>query len=433
MFAFMGHWRFLFFLPLLGLVVVPGKGSSLTDVATPTGGLGEAGGEPASQAEAILQKHQRRLREEFDDWLQQPEAFRTRVLAECGAFPEGRIYSFAIPALAYANLGLAHPQDRRRCADQMQKLLAMLIQCTTQDIAPPDGDLLRLRTYQKQGTRLATLNLALACHALVSADPRFNHLHEHLSRLLREGLVELNGQPLASYPEYTWYFDTAMALLSLELWDRAHAASGTQELTSRHLAWRNQFATDPLTYLPIAHQGGKPRGCDLSMQICLWQQIAPFEARRLYDRYVQHFWSDLGLLAGFREWPRSLGMSLLGDIDSGPLVLGLGPTASGIGIAAAQAVGDERRKFILARELDGVPQLLPLVEPGMRALFGAGARISHRYMTGFLYGDAMLFYAVTWVPYPEVSGMMGRPPVDGTGPKPVSPGGGQTPRKPGSG
>ena len=362
-------------------------------------------GRSTLSTEDALKVNSSRLLERFDQWLKEPNVYHRRALRECSVFPEGRIYPFAIPALAYANVGLGDANERKHCAAQMQKLIALLISTVTDDISPPGGDLKRLPNYQKEGTRLATLNLTLACYALISDDGQYRSLHDHISQLLWRALTEASGKPLASYPAYTWYFDTLMALVSLELYDRAQGLARTGPLTAKHFVWLQSHATDTGTGLPVAYQGGLPRGCDLSMQICLLQQLDPRAAQRLYVDYVRHHWVDLWFIAGFREWPKSKGPKskepfALGDIDSGPLVLGIGPTATGVGIGAAKAVRDTKRLRKLARQLQLLPDFLDLLEQGGEELFGGQVRVSSQYVTGFLYGDAVLFYAITWIRYP---------------------------------
>ena len=368
-------------------------------------------GRSALSTEETLKVNASRLRERFDEWLEEPNVYSRRALLECSAFPEGRIYPFAIPALAYANLGLGAANERKHCAAQMRKLIDLLISTVIEDIRPPGGDLKRLTDYQNEGTRLATLNLTLACYALISDDGRYRSLHDHISLLLCRALTVRSGQPLASYPAYTWYFDTIMALLSLELYDRAQGLARTGPLTAQHFAWLRSHATDPGTGLPVAYQGGLPRGCDLSMQICLLQQLDSSAAQRLYVDYLHHHWVNFWFIAGFREWPKSKGPSPLGDIDSGPLVLGIGPTATGVGIGAAKAVSDTNRLSKLARQLQLLPDFVRLLEQGGQELFGDQVRVSSQYVTGFLYGDAVLFYAITWVPYPGAAKAATRSPA----------------------
>jgi hypothetical protein len=71
-----------------------------------------------------------------------------------------------------------------------------------------------------------------------------------------------------------------------------------------------------------------------------------------------------------------------------------------VGIGAAKAVSDTKRLSTLARQLQLLPDFLRLLEQGGQELFGDQVRVSSQYVTGFLYGDAVLFYAITWVPYP---------------------------------
>jgi hypothetical protein len=357
-------------------------------------------GPSSLSTEEVLKVNAARLGEQFDQWLEEPDVYQQRALRECGAFPEGRIYPFAIPALGYANMGLGDAKQRQHSAAQMQKLIDLLISTVTEDIRPPGGDLNRLPDYQREGTRLATLNLTLACYALISDDGRYNTLHDGVSLLLRRALTVRAGKPLASYPAYTWYFDTIMALVSLDLYDRAHGLAQTGPLIKQHFAWLRTHATDTGTGLPVAYEGGLPRGCDLSMQICLLQQLDSRTAQRLYADYVQHHWVNFGFIAGFREWPKTKGLSSAGDIDSGPLVLGIGPTATGVGIGAAKAVNDASRLSTMARQLRLLPDFLLLLEQGGEQLFGDQLPVNSDYVTGFLYGDVVLFYAITWVPYP---------------------------------
>ena len=365
--------------------------------------VGDRFGPLSLSTEEVLKVNASRLCEQFDWWLEEPDLYRQRALRECSAFPEGRIYPFAIPALGYANMGLGDSNRRQHSAAQMQKLIDLFISTLIEDISPPDGDLNRLAHYQKEGTRLATLNLTLACYALVCDDGRYSSLHDRVTLLLRRALTEGAGKPLASYPAYTWYFDTIMALLSLELYDRAHGLAQTGPLLEQHFAWLRSHANDTGTGLPIAHKGGLPRGCDLSMQICLLQQLDARTAQLLYADYVRHHWVNFGFIAGFREWPKSKRPSSSGDIDSGPLVLGIGPTATGVGIGAAKAVSDANRLRTLARQLKLLPDFLRLLEQRGQPLFGDLVRVNSQYVTGFLYGDVVLFYAITWVPYPRAS------------------------------
>jgi len=357
----------------------------------------------------------------FEQHLQEPAEYRSLALEECRHFPEGRIYPYAIPALAYVNLALQGVLPEERAKQQVEKLIDLLLIGISNEIHNGDS-LLTLPSYQKQGTYLGTLNLTLGTYFLLSNTKKEGELwqlHEKLSGMLYDTLIEGDGEPIHSYPSYTWNIDTIFVLTSLCLFDKHLDIEGnTQPLLEAHLAWVQDNGLEPETGLPYsegAHNttsvwgqvfNRPPRGCDLSMQLCLLAQIAPDYARQLYQRYIKHFWNERGLLAGFREWspffvqPRN-------DIDTGPVVWDIGSTATGVGLGTTQAMGDQHRLTRLCQELEWFARLKKVMR-----WIGLGHIIAHwfeehdtplsleRYFTGFLYGDAVLFYALTWTPYP---------------------------------
>lgn len=351
---------------------------------------------PAAQ---IIDSVAQRIRGDFDAWLEHPEAYRERALKECGIFPEGCIYPFAIPAMAYANLAFKNPAEKASSQKQMRKLLDILIAIVTQELNPPDKDLTKLTHYKKQGTYLSTLNIALGYYAHATGDNHYAALHRHLSRLLFKTLQDFNGEPLASYPEYTWYFDTIMALVSCSLENDIQDQVKTALLLEKHLAWRKKYATHPRSGLPIAYAGVLPRGCDVTMQICLLDIVSPDQSRDMYRRFVKHHWIDRGVVAGFSEWPVGENILMGGDIDSGPVIMGIGVTATGIGTGLVKGYRDETKMARLAMELQALPDLIKVAKmaEGTLGSFAEGKiKFDPSLTSGFLYGDAVLFYALTW-------------------------------------
>jgi hypothetical protein len=124
--------------------------------------------------------------------------------------------------------------------------------------------------------------------------------------------------------------------------------------------------------------------------------------KKLYASYVRSFWLDRKVLAGLAEWPR--GSSPKQDMDSGPVIMGIGSAATAMGIAAAGAGGDPARRGRLMRQaLMGkqIIKMLSAASPKKADAHTLGGRIDldSPYCTGFLFGDACLFYSVTWRPW----------------------------------
>lgn len=360
-------------------------------------------------AQEMLDDVSRRLLREFDEFLERPEEYREKVLHECAVFPEGRIYPFTMPALAYANLAIKHPHTQSHCLKQMAGLIDLEIPMVVQYVSPPGGDLVNLVDYQGQGTYLSTLNLTLGVYAVIGGDERYEKTHERVSAVLYKAVKDRDGLPIESYPGYTYNFDTIMALLSLHLYDRLKGTTGTKDLLQRYLQWRHKDATHAPTGLPYSiswnGDGILPRGCDLSLQICLLAQMDKGAADALYQKYVASHWIDRGFAAGFAEWPKNTAHSA-GDIDSGPIFFDIGLTATGLGIGTTLAMNDRDRLQRLCSQLGIVgPTLetLMLLNPnnGLLHWFAGRVDMDRKYFTGFLYGDAALFYSITWMPYPD--------------------------------
>ena len=77
----------------------------------------------ARSGQDTLESVTTRIVKEFDTWLECPECYRDKALEECAVFPEGRIYSFAIPALGYANLAIKNPHMKAHALEQMRTLI----------------------------------------------------------------------------------------------------------------------------------------------------------------------------------------------------------------------------------------------------------------------------------------------------------------------
>jgi len=370
-----------------------------------------AGSSPpfAADPEAVPSPHDAAARKlllaEFEALLAGPGTYEATVRRECRAFPERDLLPYILPALAYTNLGQSDPAFRPKA----RRRVAQLIDLARPAVARRAGKLEDLDGYRRQAVYLGQYNLALGGYRLLGGDDRYARQHKAISDALHAGLVRRRGRPLQSYPTYSWTFDTIPCLLSLKLYDRHTRGTRSRQAIARHLQWISDRATHEPTALPYSrvYDGtGEgltlPRGCELSWRIALLADLDADLARRTYANYVKAFWLERPTLAGFAEWP--FGRSSRQDFDSGPVVMGIGTTASGFGIAAARAAGDETRRDRLCRQAAHATDVLKLMiarDPRGRGKYTLGGVIDPDggYRTGFLFGDACLFYAVTWRPW----------------------------------
>lgn len=176
--------------------------------------------------------------------------------------------------------------------------------------------------------------------------------HERLSRELAARSVKDPLFHAASYAStsFRWPADQTVTLASLARFDAAHGAhvldaplAGWKAVMGKHL--------DTKTGLPESELTGKgpgakhPRGCAQSYITRYLAEVDAPLAATWWDAYRTHFLVRAGPVVGFREWPP--GVERGGDVDSGPIVFGIGTAASAFALAAAKAQGD----VVLATQL----------------------------------------------------------------------------------
>ncbi|MBI1367175.1 MAG: hypothetical protein GC162_00830 [Planctomycetes bacterium] len=346
----------------------------------------------------------RQLVARFDALTAPGAGYPTYVDKHCRVFPEGRLFPYTLPAIAYGALAADEPDRRAAHLEHAASLLDLAVVNTAAQLKAPRHDLMQLRDMRQQGTWIGQLNLALSIWRCAGGDGRYEALNDHLTKLLVDTMTPLKGKPIDSYPDQSWPFDTAPTLLSIKLHDQIAGAHQAEALIRQHLAWLKAEGTDAATGLPVSrirtvHDDAKraPRGCDLSWRLALLAALDADEARRLYDLYVRHFWLERPMIAGFAEWPEGKGDM---DVDSGPIVMGIGASASALGIAAARSMHDDARAMRLMVMAHDTPKLTALsvtVDPNNgRATLPGGLPYDPQAVTGMFYGDVTLFYVVTW-------------------------------------
>ena len=92
------------------------------------------------------------------------------------------------------------------------------------------------------------------------------------------------------------------------------------------------------------------RGCANSGILLFASELDPAVAGRWYDAYDKNFWKDTGWIVGFTEMPAQSQDDFM-DVDSGPVLCGIGSVSSAFGIGAAKTVGRIDRAAPLTAEV----------------------------------------------------------------------------------
>ncbi len=207
------------------------------------------------------------------------------------------------------------------------------------------------------------LNLAMR-YREVSGDNRYDALiHRVAAALVREYAVSDQGI-LRSYKDMWWITaQLSGPVRFLSRYDRIFR-SDTSAAREKFLHSLKTYYLDKdtgmfCTYVnPVNHtQLQGPRGISMMYGLHFLKDFDDKFAANQYDLAKSFLVQNMLGFSAVREFPK--GTSGRADVDSGPLILGTGPSASGFAIAAAAINGDEATagQLLKASAMAGMPVL----------------------------------------------------------------------------
>lgn len=203
-------------------------------------------------------------------------------------------------------------------------------------------------------------------------------LSEALARKIRRGSCGL----AETYPGETYFPDNTVALAALSLAARAglvapQTAPGL--LRTLHTRYADAYGLMPFRLGSGCRPLDPERSSGAAWNLLFLGLVDEDYVRRAYPALRDRFLSrPLPGLWGLREWPHGDGRG--GDVDSGPLPLGLSPAGTGFALASA----------IRLRDAQTMQRLLDTAELAGSS-FELGVR--RRYLLAPLVGDAILLAA----------------------------------------
>ncbi|MFK7923760.1 MAG: hypothetical protein AB8H47_17505 [Bacteroidia bacterium] len=140
---------------------------------------------------------------------------------------------------------------------------------------------------------------------------------------------------LESYSRLCWPADMVVAMASVSLSSRLGERSYEKEIAN----WLEEVKakTDSLGLIPHSSEWGSglprepARGSSQSLILVFLFEIDEAFAREQFAIYKQNFLDYRFGLPGLREYPEGMDQDLVGDIDSGPVIWGIGGAASLVG------------------------------------------------------------------------------------------------------
>jgi hypothetical protein len=269
--------------------------------------------------------------------------------------------TYLMATLGLGQVALLHPDERARFVPAMEQSVARLLAKETNAFGTTawgNVGLEHLADGQGHGY-LGYANLALSMLRLVHGETRYARLSDELTEALARRLAAAPHALFETYPGEAYAPDMAMVAGSIALHDCAVGAPERAFMP----AWRAAFARyiDPgsglLQQSASAESGApldKPRGSGTAISAYALSFGSPELSRRLFAGLRQQSSNLLGF-GVMREY--AVGQVGHGDIDSGPVFLGLGVSVTGFSLAAARLHRDDQLFTALYRTVNlvGVP------------------------------------------------------------------------------
>lgn len=312
-----------------------------------------------------------------------PDQFRGEWLA----------VTYSMTAMALANLAFLYPDTVGEARAVLDRLARAML---GPDVRTSDADrwgedpLDTLEGTNGHIGYLAHLELVLLAHVYLGGV-------EHAA-LAREVATALHRRMLASpslhaqtYPGETYVADNAVVVACLALAQRVFGDMRVEVTRPWVRRVRADFL-DPDTGLMVFRLSGDgrvvepSRGSGVAWGIFYLSYADPKFALEQYEK-MRAVLGDTALFSrvhGIREYP--VGFGGAGDVDSGPVILGLSPSGTGFAIAGATLARDDGHKLEWLRTAELVGTTM-------------GTDGQRRYVFAPLVGDAILLAMRTTTPW----------------------------------
>ncbi len=296
-------------------------------------------------------------------------------------FPEGAMFTYLMYGLSCAELAKTLPDTAVMRRDLIAEARRAIRAIESSDVtaffpaslSPPHGMFYAGWSSFLRGNTLEATPVA------ERPAQEIQRLADECDRIAHA--VQLSATPwLQSYQGAAWPADNLAAMAALCVHDRI-LPPRYQVTTAGWLRKMRRYgnSTGLLPHAVDAETGGTTepaRGCSQSLMIRLLVEIDTVFARQQYQLYRQQFTGSVFGLPGIREYPA--GTTGTGDVDSGPVVFGIGSSATIAGLGTAIAVGDAE----WAEQLEQMVETLgmPLTWKGQKCYIGGALPVADAFL-----------------------------------------------------
>ena len=279
-------------------------------------------------------------------------------------------------------ISLRHQHQHLDLVSAKSLMMAAIERALHKSVSPYRKNISAINDLGSHGYYLEHLNIILGNAASIGVSQYENlnlRISEHLSE---QSLAQTNAHaPLMPHVKMRWSADQAAILKSLWLCDQNHQTDFHREPVGRWLDHMKTKMTHSNTGLfeteamRVKRYSRQPRGCSLSYLIHYTSSFAPDIANEQWGLFKDRMYEQKWGLSGFREYlPDYRGKW---TPDTGPIFMGVGVAATGLGLKAANSVGDQEMRQSLKGSVDKVLRLIQATSsiPGINSITSIGTDV----------------------------------------------------------
>ena len=189
---------------------------------------------------------------------------------------------------------------------------------------------------------LGYLNLLLGYYRLVMKNPKpeWVQLNEKISEALIQNLEMSQYYILETYPGEFYPVDNASVISSIQMYSKISGKDITPLIQKVFVVWNDLYLdkNSGLLYQSVSNDGfitGKPRASGTALAAYFFSFAFPEFSKKLYQGLIKSCHKSYLGFGVMNEYPDELSDGV-GDIDSGPIIMGASFSATGFSISAAR-------------------------------------------------------------------------------------------------
>lgn len=311
--------------------------------------------------------------------------------------------TYMMAGMGFGQMAVLNPDRKEEYCLAMEKCIRQILSPAVREFDrqswqsdPIDS----LDTDHDHAAYLGYFNLLLSLHRLLKNESEYSGLNDRITEALARRLNKSPVLLLQTYPGEYYPVDNCAGIASIGLYDKA-TGKDHSELLERCVSRMKANYTDKKTgllYQCIDGSNGVPADLPRGSGTCLGLYFLSFMdaefSKSLYLSMKRELRGGVLGFGGIKEYPASC-KGERGDIDSGPVILGYGLSATGFAIAGTRIHNDSEMfgGLYATAYLCGAP---------------SDAKGKRNFVTGGHIGNAIMFAMLTALSKEEFAKFSGR-------------------------